>query len=403
MAFDYVNYYRLEYLQTVGTQRIDTGIQGYCEFELDFQLTSPGTAGYNSFFGSRQDGATNRFGCFNYNGIFHFMIGTGNTWNIAVDTNRHLIHFNSSLFTDNGTEYAVSLPGGSYGTRNFWLMWCNGLSAGGNGYWYYAKFWDSNGTLIRDYIPAQRKSDNVLGMYDAVNDTFTVNSGSGSFTAGRIINKLEITPNPIDGGVVTVTKSFDFTGGIQTFTVPKSGNYKLEVYGGKGGGNSNETGYGGNGGYARGTKYLEKDTVLYIVCGGGNNNTYNGGGNGNRTAYSGNGGGATHIATVTGTLASIGASNIDKILIVAGGGGGGGYGGRIGGSGGGLSGGNASGGGSYIGLGASQVDGGACGGGIGDATKGSFGQGGSSEGGITSSAYDAGGGGGGLYGGGGGD
>lgn len=398
--FDYTNYYRLEYLQTGGTQRIDTGIKGYCEFEIDFQLTSPGTAGYNSFFGSRQDGATNRFGCFNYNNIFHFMTGTGSTWNIAVDTNRHLIHFNSSLFTDNGTEYAVSVPGGSYGSSNFYLMWCNGLSGGSNGYWYYAKFWDSEGNLIRHYIPAQRKSDSVLGMYDAVNNTFTVNSGSGSFTAGRIVSELKVTPDPSDGGEITLTLPFDYTGAIQTFTVPKSGNYKLEAYGGSGGGNDNTHGYGGKGGYASGTKYLEKDTVLYIVCGGGAGNTYNGGGNGNRTAYSGTGGGATHIATVTGTLSSIGASNLTKILIVAGGGGGGGYNAKHGGDGGGLVGGDGT--GSYYGHGGTQTAGGkneyyksqAT-----HATFGTFGKGGSAETGIGSNDCDAGGGGGGLYGG----
>ena len=202
------------------------------------------------------------------------------------------------------------------------------------------------------------------------------------------------------------SQTFVYTGNVQTFTVDVDGLYELEVYGGKGGGNSGNTGYGGNGGYSKGYIELNAGQTLYIVCGGGNNNTYNGGGAGNRTAYSGAGGGATHIATVTGTLASIGASNIDKILIVAGGGGGGGYDSRYGGSGGGLSGGDAS-GGTYIGYGGTQTQGGKnyywqSQGYTSHYTYGSFGQGGTAETGIPGAGRDAGGGGGGLYGGGGG-
>lgn len=45
---------------------------------------------------------------------------------------------------------------------------------------YYAKIWD-NGTLIRDFIPAVRNDDGVIGMYDQVNDVFYTNDGTGSF------------------------------------------------------------------------------------------------------------------------------------------------------------------------------------------------------------------------------
>lgn len=45
---------------------------------------------------------------------------------------------------------------------------------------YYAKIWD-NRTLIRDFIPAVRNDDGVIGMYDQVNDVFYTNDGAGSF------------------------------------------------------------------------------------------------------------------------------------------------------------------------------------------------------------------------------
>lgn len=37
---------------------------------------------------------------------------------------------------------------------------------------YYAKIWDENGVLVRDYVPAERMSDNKQGLYDLVNGEF---------------------------------------------------------------------------------------------------------------------------------------------------------------------------------------------------------------------------------------
>ncbi|MBR6572201.1 MAG: hypothetical protein IKK77_00580 [Clostridia bacterium] len=41
-----------------------------------------------------------------------------------------------------------------------------------------------NGNLIRDYIPCYRKSDNVIGLYDLVENRFYTNQGTGIFVVG---------------------------------------------------------------------------------------------------------------------------------------------------------------------------------------------------------------------------
>ena len=132
--------------------------------------------------------------------------------------------------------------------------------------------------------------------------------------------------------------NFAYTGGIQSFTVPCSGTYKLEVWGAQGG---THVGVGGKGGYSYGNYSSTVNSILYIVVGGkgqnGSNTNattyytggYNGGGNGSQhtsvsgSGYSSSGGGATHIATKTGLLSTL-SSNKSSVLIVAGGGGGGG-------------------------------------------------------------------------------
>ena len=137
----------------------------------------------------------------------------------------------------------------------------------------------------------------------------------------------------------------------QTFEVPKTGYYKLEVWGAQGGNYkaTDRNGYstdktGGYGGYSTGIIRLTEGTTLYINVGGqgesvyaerysfnsqGLSGGYNGGGSGG-TGYSGNypggagGGGATHIATSSGLLSELN-SNRDSVIIVAGAGGGGGW------------------------------------------------------------------------------
>lgn len=50
---------------------------------------------------------------------------------------------------------------------------------------YYLKIWDTDHTtLIRDYVPCIRTSDNKAGMFDLVNNAFYDNKGSGTIVAG---------------------------------------------------------------------------------------------------------------------------------------------------------------------------------------------------------------------------
>ncbi|MBE6147626.1 MAG: hypothetical protein E7168_04765, partial [Firmicutes bacterium] len=126
--------------------------------------------------------------------------------------------------------------------------------------------------------------------------------------------------------------NYDYTGGIQSFSVPCSGTYKLEVWGAAGGSDGSAT--GGKGGYSYGSVALTQSTNLYIGVGGAGANAsaatggYNGGGYGagGHVAGDGNGGGgggATHIAKTNnrGVLSSY-SSYRSEVLIVAGGGGG---------------------------------------------------------------------------------
>ena len=196
--------------------------------------------------------------------------------------------------------------------------------------------------------------------------------------------------------------------GSYTYTIPRTGLYKLETWGAQGGQYSTtKIGYGG---YSTGMVLLKKGDILFLNVGGQGVSAnakstfttggYNGGGNANYSA--GTGGGATHIATKSGLLSSL-SSDLSSILIVAGGGGGTGVynANEIGGSGGGIqgnTGGHNSGSFQGGGGGGTQTAGGSLGSGSVAGTVGQFGVGG--QGGYEARyEHGSGGGGGGLYGG----
>ena len=58
--------------------------------------------------------------------------------------------------------------------------WQNNADNKANIKLFYLKFYE-NGVLVRNYVPAQRRSDNVLGLLDLVNLNFFPNQGTGNF------------------------------------------------------------------------------------------------------------------------------------------------------------------------------------------------------------------------------
>lgn len=177
------------------------------------------------------------------------------------------------------------------------------------------------------------------------------------------------------------SQDFSYTGSSQGFIAPATGTYTFEVWGAEGG----TSGYGGKGGYSKGSYTLTKGQTVYVYVGG--QTGFNGGGSGHGRDTD-SGGGATDIR--------VGGSSLSNRIIVAGGGGGwGSHSSAPGGAGGGVTGGAGTKRCGTPGTGGTQTSGGT--GGTNGGGKGSSGYGGSNTSGTNSGG---GGGGGGYYGGG---
>lgn len=186
----------LEYVQSTGTQYVNTGyINTSTDYTYELDIAPTKIGGFYSYMGFMASGTTPRAGIHEYSNVF--MIGANATTNssVAPVVNERVVlksHFksgaqklykNETLIASNNTSFNHSsntLPTHIFG-RNY--------SSGRNlasMKLYSAKIYEGS-ILVRHYIPVRRQSDNALGLYELLNGTFHANSGSGTFTSGPAI------------------------------------------------------------------------------------------------------------------------------------------------------------------------------------------------------------------------
>lgn len=174
------DYNVVEYIESTGTQYIDTGLimekSTTMRMEISAQLTSNGNwAGVNGYMQHQASLGGGSKGLFvvDYNGNTHI----------------ENVYFNNTLkYTQDwtsgysGAKNKVAVIGMGNAENTWWTNISSNRYAQ-VGKWYYIKVYRS-GTLVRDYVPCVRNSDGVAGLYDKVENKFYTNSGTGSFGSG---------------------------------------------------------------------------------------------------------------------------------------------------------------------------------------------------------------------------
>lgn len=192
------DYLQVEYLQSTGTQYIDTGYypnintEWYVDFS-DFTKTdayySPGG---NSVTGSALGLFSNNKGSRVYT---HFgnkrdiqYSGSNNEW---VD--RTKITISKSGVVSNGTQ-VLTYSGTTFGTSpyTFTLFALRQVSDGAVIRYADMKLYETiiseSGTEVHHLVPCIRISDSKPGMYDLVGRQFYVNAGTGEFVVGWYVD-----------------------------------------------------------------------------------------------------------------------------------------------------------------------------------------------------------------------
>ncbi len=207
------NYQVLKYLESSGTQAIDTGIK-YADdtcLYTQMQVLNNNTGGHIGAIDQCSDNTNDRF---------HFRVDNSTFWAYAAHSesgsavtsvgdgwNQWFIDKINNRIFKNGSS-AAGLALGAYGTADdsHSTIWLFGRNSNNSSYRQYATvrlsltaiFHDDS--LERQMIPCRRLSDNELGMYDLVRREFLTNIGTGSFTAGpEGLGCAEIPPQIYSG------------------------------------------------------------------------------------------------------------------------------------------------------------------------------------------------------------
>lgn len=195
-------YTELEYIQSTGTQWIDTGVIGASNIKIVLVGTMISSAStWNTIFGAKSSSGlryqvalnNEKAPYFYFNNMSSNKSGTlgsaiwGRKFTLTFGMNDGLV-----IAFDAGTTFSLSIDSAYKNTfttgTNIPLLCRNG------GDWshdqpsrmkiYSCKLYDiTTNTLLRDFIPV-RTVNGVICLYDKVSDAYCYNGGTGNFTAG---------------------------------------------------------------------------------------------------------------------------------------------------------------------------------------------------------------------------
>lgn len=197
-------YVQLEYLESSGTQYIDTGWQPTSKvLAVEFKVNCLSSMATASVCGSENTGFNGARWLFTLYGqrddwrqyplIGTWNNGQGSGYHISTPQNTDVI---ARIDYNNGTTTCTSSQGDNWthtqsgdnitNHKQNLNLFMNASTQKSSIKLYSYKIWD-NDVLVRDLVPAKRKSDSVLGMFDKVNSVFYTNAGTGSFIGGKEI------------------------------------------------------------------------------------------------------------------------------------------------------------------------------------------------------------------------
>ena len=202
-------YTQLEYLQSSGTQYINTNMF-YTHVKATYEIMSVGST-YIAIFGSRTSSSSSNQFAFGYAAhqspkLWRFdyenehqaldspTVGTELPWDgkhtISIDSN------NGSILIDNNLinlGFPASIEASTVLPLYLFALNTNGTAGEiGNTRIYSFKLYDTNFNFmiekpILNLVPA-RNSSGALGMYDTIGGKFYTNAGTGTFIAGPNVN-----------------------------------------------------------------------------------------------------------------------------------------------------------------------------------------------------------------------
>ena len=198
VIFDPFPFEFVEYIQSSGTQYINTGYTptNNTKFVIDFECVST-TSNYPYYFGAENSDVSSRFGLWQNNTSFsprYTPIGdTLQTSNYPIN-NRYVIEFSEGKVYVNGQVILQDTPNLTLSNIPIYLFAMNKNNAANIAdgepsamKLYSCQIYESL-VLQKDLRPYKNKYTGYAGLMNILNNDIFINIGSGSFTPGPVIS-----------------------------------------------------------------------------------------------------------------------------------------------------------------------------------------------------------------------
>lgn len=182
-------YQAVEFLQSSGSQHIQTGINTNDCYGVVLDVQSLSFAD-NRWFAGNWNNSSYHIGM--QSNTFHSNVGRGSGVSVPFDTDRHAMGFKKSRYIFDEMEFDAE-PAYDAAKLNQIIPLFARLTMGSDYYCapsmklYRAQMFNIDAELVRDFVPCYRKADNVAGLWDRISETFFTNAGSGTFIVGEDI------------------------------------------------------------------------------------------------------------------------------------------------------------------------------------------------------------------------
>lgn len=189
-------YQELSYIESTGTQFIDSGIRASDSpnwaFEIEWQNTKE-VGSWTRIFGQINDDPN--FNVLQHSNdivVYYNNGSSGGQYKFTTAytlEKKHKLYFDNSKCIFDGSQYNKKSDSGNTSGSNFSLFKIRGENFS---YRLFSCKIIYNGVAQRVFVPAKRKNDGTIGLYDTVSNTFFANGGSGTFLYREIPSMIDV-------------------------------------------------------------------------------------------------------------------------------------------------------------------------------------------------------------------
>ena len=231
-------YQKVEYIESNGTQYLNTQINGVSGLNIEciLMLNSNANISNCGMIGSRENNSNTRFYAISFlSSKWHVGLPKDSLYRevlkqvkykarLETSSTKYALYINDELYGSANSYQATTYPLYIFACNNYGTAsrFCSGR--------IYSVLIDNETTKLFNGIPCRRKSDNKPGMYDTVSDEFFTNQGTGEFICGPdvgetveyefgVLGKNKLSDNIEDYTLVNAPTDIIFSNGSFSGTV----------------------------------------------------------------------------------------------------------------------------------------------------------------------------------------